>query len=68
MCPIGEKKGDLVKVGQKIGESEAFMSCPVHSSVSGEVVDVSEMLLANGKTCKSSRNSVRRTAVYVGGA
>ena len=47
------KKGDLVKVGQKIGESEAFMSCPVHSSVSGEVVDVSEMLLANGKTCKA---------------
>ncbi|MDE6149474.1 MAG: electron transport complex subunit RsxC [Ruminococcus sp.] len=47
------KKGDLVKVGQKIGDSEAFMSCPVHSSVSGEVVDVSEMLLANGKTCKA---------------
>lgn len=47
------KKGDLVKVGQKIGDSDAFMSCPVHSSVSGEVVDVSEMLLANGKTCKA---------------
>ena len=28
------KKGDLVKVGQKIGESEAFMSCPVKSSTS----------------------------------
>ena len=25
------KKGDLVKVGQKIGDSDAFMSCPVHS-------------------------------------
>lgn len=52
-CTPLVKKGDTVKVGQKIGESEAFMSCPVHSSVSGEVVDVSDMLLANGKTCKA---------------
>ena len=52
-CTPLVKKGDLVKVGQKIGDSEAFMSCPVHSSVSGEVVGVSDMLLANGKTCKA---------------
>lgn len=47
------KKGDEVRVGQKIGDSDAFMSCPVHSSVSGVVTDISEMLLANGKTCKA---------------
>lgn len=47
------KKGDEVKVGQKIGDSDAFMSCPVHSSVSGIVTNVSEILLANGKTCKA---------------
>lgn len=29
--------GDRVKVGQKIGESKAFVSSPVHSSVSGTV-------------------------------
>lgn len=29
--------GDYVKVGQKIGESKAFVSAPVHSSVSGTV-------------------------------
>lgn len=52
-CVPTVKKGDKVKVGQKIGDSEAFMSCPVHSSVSGEVTDVSDMLLANGKTCKA---------------
>lgn len=51
-CSPLVKKGDLVKVGQKIGKSEAFMSCPVHSSVSGEVTDVGNLLLANGKTCK----------------
>lgn len=29
--------GDRVEVGQKIGESDAFISAPVHSSVSGTV-------------------------------
>lgn len=29
--------GDKVKVGQKIGESKAFVSAPIHSSVSGTV-------------------------------
>ncbi len=31
------KKGDVVKVGQKLGESEAFVSAPVHASISGTV-------------------------------
>ncbi len=34
------KKGDRVLVGQKIGTSDAFISAPVHSSISGEVIDV----------------------------
>ncbi len=34
------KKGDIVKMGQKIGESPAPVSAPVHSSVSGTVVAV----------------------------
>jgi len=32
--------GDVVKVGQKIGEAAGFISAPVHSSVSGTVVAV----------------------------
>ncbi len=32
--------GDHVFMGQKIGDSQAFVSAPVHSSVSGEVVDI----------------------------
>ncbi|MFQ8689389.1 MAG: electron transport complex subunit RsxC [Blautia sp.] len=32
--------GDTVKVGQKIGEAAAFISSPVHSSVSGTVVAI----------------------------
>ena len=34
------KKGDLVKMGQVIGEPVGFLGLPVHASVSGEVVDV----------------------------
>ncbi|MDO4490044.1 MAG: electron transport complex subunit RsxC [Lachnospiraceae bacterium] len=32
--------GDTVKVGQKIGEAPSFISCNVHSSVSGTVVEI----------------------------
>ncbi|MDO4314064.1 MAG: electron transport complex subunit RsxC [Eubacteriales bacterium] len=32
--------GDTVKVGQKIGEAAAFISSPVHSSVSGTVIAI----------------------------
>ncbi|MGN0595649.1 MAG: RnfABCDGE type electron transport complex subunit C [Hominimerdicola sp.] len=47
------KKGDSVLVGQKIGDSGALMSCPVHSSVSGTVIGISEITLAGGKVCKA---------------
>lgn len=32
--------GDEVKMGQKIGDSKGFVSAPVHSSVSGKVVQI----------------------------
>ncbi len=43
------KVGDLVKVGQKIGESDKFISAPVHSSVSGKVVAVEPRLSFMGR-------------------
>lgn len=39
-CEPLVQKGDVVKVGQKIGEPPSFVSSPVHSSVSGTVKDV----------------------------
>ena len=36
-CEPLVKKGDRVMMGQKIGESSAFVSVPVHSTVSGTV-------------------------------
>jgi electron transport complex protein RnfC len=37
------KAGDRVEIGQKIGQSEAFVSAPVHASVSGTVKDVKKV-------------------------
>ncbi len=35
--------GDIVKVGQKIGNAHAFISAPVHATISGKVVDICPM-------------------------
>jgi electron transport complex protein RnfC len=40
--------GDKVKVGQKIGESKAFVSVPVHSSVSGTVKKIEQHYVPGG--------------------
>lgn len=52
-CDCLVKKGDTVTVGQKIGESSAFLSAPIHASVSGTVTDITDYLLANGNVCKA---------------
>jgi len=52
-CTPLVKKGDKVLVGQKIGDTDAFFSAPVHSSVSGTVRDVSDYRLINGIVCKA---------------
>lgn len=45
-------KNDLVKVGQKIGEASAFISANVHSSVSGKVKSIDEIMTATGVMCQ----------------
>jgi H+/Na+-translocating ferredoxin:NAD+ oxidoreductase subunit C len=47
------KAGDHVDVGQKIGEAEAFVSAPVHSSVAGTVKDIVEVPNFTGAKVKS---------------
>ena len=42
------KKGDTVKVGQKIAEAEGFVSSPVHATVSGTVVGIESYMRPNG--------------------
>ncbi len=46
------KKGDTVFVGSLIAEAQGGVSSPVHSSVSGTVTSINEVLLANGSTCE----------------
>lgn len=39
-CEALVKKGDVVQEGQKIGDVKAFVSAPVHASISGKVKDI----------------------------
>ena len=48
ICDPLVKKGDYVKVGQKIGDVDAFVSSPVHASVSGTVKAVEPRLASSG--------------------
>lgn len=47
-CTPTVKVGDKVAVGQKIGDSDKFICAPIHSSISGTVVAVGDVKLANG--------------------
>ncbi len=47
-CSPTVKVGDIVSVGQVIGDSEAFVSAPIHATVSGKVTAVGDVRLANG--------------------
>ena len=48
-CAPLVKKGDRVLVGQKIGDSDARLTAPVHSSVSGAVSGIVNIELPGGK-------------------
>lgn len=48
ICDPLVKKGDYVKVGQKIGDTDAFVSSPIHASVSGTVTAIEPRLSYGG--------------------
>ncbi|MDR0992107.1 MAG: electron transport complex subunit RsxC [Ruminococcus sp.] len=54
-CEPIVQKGDLVKTGQKVGDSKAAMSAPIHSSISGEVTEIFDFLNPDGRYCKALR-------------
>lgn len=47
-CAPTVKVGDEVAVGQVIGDSEAFVSAPIHATVSGKVVSVGNVKISTG--------------------
>ncbi len=52
-CTPCVKKGDTVYVGTKIGDSDKFISAPVHSSVSGVVTGLGSILMPSGQTAET---------------
>ena len=52
-CTPCVKVGDYVKMGQKIADSEAFVSAPVHASVSGKVTEIKHCPVPNGSMVES---------------
>ncbi len=55
-CVPQVKIGDTVQVGQIIGDSDAFVSAPIHASVSGTVTAMEEITYSSG---------IRTTAVVI---
>lgn len=47
-CTPTVKVGDTVKVGQVIGDSDKFVSAPIHASVSGKVTAIGNVKLPGG--------------------
>lgn len=52
-CQPLVKTGDAVMVGQKIGDTDVSFSVPVHSSVSGTVIAITDYRTAAGAVCKA---------------
>lgn len=52
-CTPTVKKGDEVKLGQVIGNTDAFMAAPIHSPASGKVAETVDYLLPSGTRCKA---------------
>ena len=48
-CIPTVKKGDHVYVGTVVGDSDAYVSAPVHASVSGTVTEITQVMLTGGQ-------------------
>ncbi|MBQ7654605.1 MAG: electron transport complex subunit RsxC, partial [Clostridia bacterium] len=51
-CVPTVKVGDTVAVGQLIGDSDKFVSAPIHASISGTVKSIKDLKLPNGVITK----------------
>ncbi|MGN0172777.1 MAG: electron transport complex subunit RsxC [Acutalibacteraceae bacterium] len=52
-CKPTVKVGDTVAVGQIVGDSDQFLTAPVHASVSGEVTAITEILMPGGSRAQA---------------
>lgn len=54
-CSVVVKPGDEVKVGQVVCDSSAFVSVPMHASVSGKVKKIETVTMPNGSKVQAVR-------------
>lgn len=54
-CKPLVKTGDRVLIGQKIADSDAFVSAPIHASISGKVAGIVKISLAGGQLVDAVR-------------
>lgn len=52
-CNVIVRPGDHVDVGQAIGESDSFVTAPIHASVSGTVKKITDLKMPNGSVVKA---------------
>lgn len=52
-CEVKVAAGDRVLVGQVLGDSKELFSAPIHSSVSGSVKAIDEIIMPNGMRSKA---------------
>ncbi len=52
-CQPVVKVGDTVKTGQLIGQSDKFVSAPIHASVTGKVKAITEVIADSGVTVQA---------------
>ncbi len=48
-CTPTVQKGDHVYLGQVIGDSDAYVSAPIHTSISGTVTEITSVMLTGGQ-------------------
>lgn len=46
-CKPCVKKGDIVSIGDVVGEAQSYVSAPIHASISGEISKITEIDLPN---------------------
>lgn len=52
-CKPTVKKGDVVSIGDVIGDSDAPLSAPIHASISGTVKDIREITTSANIRCQA---------------
>lgn len=52
-CTPTVKKGDYVYAGEVVGKSDAYVSAPIHASVSGTVSEITKVTLTGGEVVEA---------------